>query len=159
MGSADGGGAASLGAAGGLGGDCFGAAGKIPTITGTGSGGGGDGAGPRGLGIAAPSGRGRGRNDEDRALVEPRAPRPFRPERIRQPEPRPDPDDNGDLAEIRKAIRDQSALTGPFADITNLLRKGNKQPALQAAMDWRTKAPTDVLALVALGLARGGAAR
>jgi tetratricopeptide (TPR) repeat protein len=118
---------------------------------GTGSGGGGDGPGPRGLGIAAPSGRGSAiaRDEEDRDSQRER--RPFRPDRMPRPEPRPDPDDTGDLGEIRKAIRDQSALTGPFADITNLLRKGNKQPALQAAMDWRTKAPTDVLALVALG--------
>jgi tetratricopeptide (TPR) repeat protein len=54
---------------------------------------------------------------------------------------------------VREALlRDgPPALSGPFAEIARLIRAGDSQGAVVAALDWRTRAPGDVMALVALG--------
>ncbi len=43
------------------------------------------------------------------------------------------------------------ALSGPFAEIVRLVHAGDSERAVVAALEWRTREPGDVMALVALG--------
>lgn len=85
-------------------------------------------------------------------MAEPAPSRPSsaaRPARRSRRRPRPRPEGNFAMAEAKK--KRSAALTGPLAEVMNLLDADDVQGALTKAWAWRQESPGDVLALVALG--------
>lgn len=82
----------------------------------------------------------------ERSRRRPSAPRP---DAVGAAMPRPEPTPPRQEPEAKK--KQSAALTGPLAEVMDLLEKDDVQAAMTRAQAWREESPGDVLALVALG--------